>query len=399
MPPCSRPRSWLPARRPRSRHSSTPWQLRYRRDAAGGPAAARPGLCRRHAQGGPAISRRSRRGHAVCRGDDGPAPWELWTHDGKAEPGTEEILTTLERVLETNPNIRRQSFLHSRRGSVAGPSERCRCATRLGGLMPGAGHLVHMPAHIFFRLGRYHDASEANERAIEADEAYHRQVQADGPYPMMYYPHNIHFLWAALTMEGRASEAIRRGQRSHRRRCPTRWSSEMPMIEAFVPTRLYALVRFGKLGRNPAGEAARQRVHVCHGHLALCPRTGLGRAKASRGRGRSQANCARSQAAMPEDKMAMQHHARDLLAIAVNHLDATLMARRGQMDAAVEKLQPAVAQQDALQYDEPPPWYLPMRQPLGACCWRPSARPRPSKRTATTWRSIRKTAGRWPAWS
>lgn len=293
-------------------------------------------------------------------------PWKLWTKDGKAEPGTDEVLAILEGVLAKNPNHpgANHFYIHAVEASPA-PERALPCAERLGGLMPGAGHMVHMPAHIFFRLGRYRDAAVSNERAIVADEAYITRFKPEGPYPMMYYPHNIHFLWACQMMEGRAEDAIRSGSQVSAK-LPDEMVEKMPLIEGFVPTRLFALARFHKWDQILAEKSPNEKFTYAKGiwHYAR------GLAYAGQGK-RSEAQAEADKlhailAATPPDKMLMQHHAQDLLAIAANHLDGALLGDAGKVDEAAAKLRLAVDQADKLQYDEPPPWYLPMRQPLGA---------------------------------
>ena len=211
--------------------------------------------------------------------------------------------------------------------------------------MPGAGHLVHMPAHIFFRLGRYRDAAVSNERAIAADEAYIARYKPEGPYPMMYYPHNIHFLWACQMMEGAGRGSDSLGQPRSRRRCPTKWSRRCRCIEGFVPTRLFALARFQQVGRDPGRESAEREVHLRRRASGTMPAAWPLPVKASAAEAEAEAGKLREiRAATPEDKMLMQHHARDLLAIAANHLDGTLLADAGKIDDAAAKLRLAVDQ-------------------------------------------------------
>jgi len=269
-------------------------------------------------------------------------------------------------VLAKNPNHpgANHFYIHAVEASPA-PERALPCAERLGGLMPGAGHMVHMPAHIFFRLGRYRDAAVSNERAIVADEAYITRFKPEGPYPMMYYPHNIHFLWACQMMEGRGEDAIRSGSQVSAK-LPDEMVEKMPLIEGFVPTRLFALARFHKWDQILAEKSPNEKFTYAKGiwHYAR------GLAYACQGK-RSEAQAEADKlhailAATPQDKMLMQHHAQDLLAIAANHLDGALLADAGKVDEAAAKLRLAVDQADKLQYDEPPPWYLPMRQPLGA---------------------------------
>jgi tetratricopeptide (TPR) repeat protein len=125
-------------------------------------------------------------------------PWNLWTHEGKPQPGTQEIVATLESVLKRNPNHpgANHYYIHAVEASNA-PARALPSADRLGAISPGAGHLVHMPSHIYIRTGRYADATDTNVRAVAVDEKYIREQKPQGPYPMMYYPHNIDFIYAS----------------------------------------------------------------------------------------------------------------------------------------------------------------------------------------------------------
>ncbi|MBC7923500.1 MAG: hypothetical protein H7Z75_20675, partial [Ferruginibacter sp.] len=136
-------------------------------------------------------------------------PWDYWTEEGKPRPGIEQAIAKLESVMKRFPNHpgAHHLYIHAVEAS-ANPDRAVPSAERLASLMPGAGHLVHMPAHIYLRVGRYADASETNRRAVEVDEAYITQCQAQGLYLMAYYPHNIHLIWASTTMEGKCQTAI-----------------------------------------------------------------------------------------------------------------------------------------------------------------------------------------------
>ena len=292
-------------------------------------------------------------------------PWELWTVDGKPEPGTETILATLEGVLAAAPNHPGANHYYIHAVESAQPEKGLPSARRLATIAPGAGHLVHMPAHIYFRVGRYEDASNANKAAAKADEQYMAKFKPEGIYPMMYYPHNVHFLWASAAMEGKSEEAIAAATKVGKI-VPQKMAKQMPMLEAFTPTRLFALTRFHKwdeILNEPAPDPeltyATGMWHYARG-MAYAAKGELSKAE-EEARQLHQITLA-----TPHERMVMQHHADDLLNIAVDHLQATLMARTRQDAAAEEKLRDAVSRQDALRYDEPPPWYLPMRQPLGA---------------------------------
>ncbi len=231
--------------------------------------------------------------------------------------------------------------------------------------MPAAGHMVHMPAHIYMRVGRYEDAAEANRRAIVADRKYIEKFRPDGVYPMMYYPHNIHFLWYAAMMEGRASEAIEAASEVTKM-IPDEMVREMPMIEAFVPTRLYALARFGKWDDVLATPRPDAEFAYADGMW----RYARGLALAAQHKPDAAAAERTALAAiiknMPEDKMAMRHSAADLLAIAEKHLAAAIDLSRGQLEPAITALRAGIKLEDEVEYDEPPAWYFPLRQPLAA---------------------------------
>ena len=120
-------------------------------------------------------------------------PWDYWTEKQEPKPETQEVLTTLESVLERNPNHIEANHLYIHAVEAAHPDQAIAAADRLGTLVPGSGHLVHMPSHIYIRVGRYHDAVDANEKAIAVDQDYLTQPHAQGIYPLAYVPHNHHF--------------------------------------------------------------------------------------------------------------------------------------------------------------------------------------------------------------
>ncbi len=293
-------------------------------------------------------------------------PWDLWTFDGRPQPGTREIVATLESVLKRNERHpgANHFYIHAVEASTS-PQRGLASAQRLGDLMPGAGHMVHMPSHIYFRLGRYRQAVEANQRAVQADRKYIEEYRPEGVYPMMYYPHNIHFLWSALCFEGRSAEAISAATQVVGS-LSDEMVQEMPMLEAFLPTRLYTLLLFEKWDdvlreKQPLAEFV-FATGMWHYGQGLA-QAGLGRTSDAEAH---QAKLAEIIAATPEDKLVMRHSALRLLRIAHSELAARLDAAAGRPDAALAQLHNAVLLQDGLQYDEPPPWYFPTRQALGA---------------------------------
>ena len=293
-------------------------------------------------------------------------PWDLWTKQGQPQPGTLEIVATLERVLAANPNHpgANHYYIHAVEASLQ-PERALPAARRLPGLMPGAGHLVHMPAHVFMRLGLYEEATAHNAHAASVDEQYIQDQHPDGIYPMLYYPHNLHFLWAAAAMEGRSAEAIR-AARELAEKAPVEMIRQAPLLEFFTPTALFALARFWKwddILKEPSPPEdlryTKAMWHYARG-FAFAAKGNLEEAAAEE---RSLHSLA---AQIPADQIVGSQSAPALVKIASLVLASDLAARRGQTDAAVARLKEAVALEDGLRYDEPPPWYHPVRQRLGS---------------------------------
>ncbi|MDJ0667391.1 MAG: hypothetical protein QNJ61_08935, partial [Desulfobacterales bacterium] len=168
-------------------------------------------------------------------------PWDYWTRDHRPYPETIEVMRVLEDVLANNPNHPGAIHLYIHTVELARPELAEAAAERLWTLAPGAGHLVHMPSHIFRRIGRYADASRSNQDAIAADEDYITQCRAQGVYPLAYYPHNIHFLWDSATMEGRRAVAIEAARKSAASIPDGAWR-EVPLLHQFVVAPLLAYV-------------------------------------------------------------------------------------------------------------------------------------------------------------
>lgn len=297
-------------------------------------------------------------------------PWDFWQAGGAPQPWTPEILALLERVLARTPDHpgANHLYIHAVEASTE-PSRAESAADRLAHLVPGAGHLVHMPSHIYIRVGRYRDASEANERAIAADDAYVTQCHAQGIYPLAYMPHNRHFLWAAATMEGRGQVAIDTaramadGVDQEMMRAPG-----MGTLQHFWITPLYALSRFGRwqevldTERPPEDLPYPTAVwHYARG-LAMVAGDRLDEAEAELASLRTVMTDPDLESVTVWDI----NGSLDLLAIAADVLVGELAASRGDVDAALTHLEAALAREDALRYDEPPTWHHPVGQILGA---------------------------------
>jgi tetratricopeptide (TPR) repeat protein len=292
-------------------------------------------------------------------------PWDLWTADGSTPlPRTEEIVSRLENVIARNPGHTGANHYHIHACEASRQPERALpSARRLGELAPGAGHLIHMPSHIYFRLGMYEDAVKSNQVAVAVDEVYLAKNQPTGAYPMMYYPHNIHFLWAALAMEGRSADSIAAATRIAEKLTPE-MAKEMAIVEYFLPVRWYALTRFGKWDEILKEQGPPEELTFAYGiwHYA--------RGKAFAGKGQlaeaasELAALEKSLAATPQDTVLMRHSTPQLLAIAQHDLAADLAARAGATGEAIAQLRVAVLLQDQVLYDEPPPWYCSERVAL-----------------------------------
>ena len=292
-------------------------------------------------------------------------PWQLWTPDGKPAEGTEEIVRTLESVLKRDPNHlgANHYYIHAMEASGT-PEKALASAERIKTLAPAAGHLVHMPAHAYIRTGDYHGATQANEVAVAADQAYIKANHVNDMYTMMYYPHNLHFLAVSASMEGRLGTAKKAANDLVSQVTPN--LKMMPaMLEGFLPTTIAVMVRFRQwndLLKLPVPDKN------LHGLIMMW------------NFGRGMADCALSKRSDAEKErkamgVAMSQVSKDMtfglnpasavLAIPEKMLDASIAESRGDRKSAISLLQDAVRLEDGLAYDEPPGWYIPVRESLG----------------------------------
>jgi len=293
-------------------------------------------------------------------------PWNYWAEDGNPKPDTIKVISSLESVLEKAPDhpLAIHLYIHAVEASST-PGRAEAAADRLGALVPGAGHLVHMPAHIYWRVGRYHDASEANIKAAEVDEEYIAQCNAQGFYPALYYPHNIHFLWAASTMEGRSGLSIESALKVAKYVGPEQ-IRQFPVVEFFHTIPLLSYVRFGKWEEILSYSAPAPEFKYSLGiyHYAR------GIALSSLGR-REDALKELSYIKPLKDTEEISNLVKagqpssQLLEIAENLLQGQIDFKRGDFETSINYFKKAVALQDDLPYTEPPFWYYPTRQSLG----------------------------------
>jgi tetratricopeptide (TPR) repeat protein len=315
-------------------------------------------------------------------------PWDYWMRDGRPYPGTPEIVATLESVLVRNPDHpgANHYYIHAMEATQT-PEKAEAAADRLLTLMPGAGHMVHMPSHLYYRVGRYADASASNEAAIQADEDYITQCRAQGLYPMAYYPHNIHFLWYAATAEGRSQTAID-AARKVAAQVSDEQLDQLPLLAGFRVVPWYALTRFGKWDEMLAEPAPPERFAFLRGSwhytrgLAL-----LGRGRADEAE-KELLELRRIAADTALDyTLFSPNTAAAILAPAPEVLAGKLAARRGDHDAAIAHLERAVRLEDGLVYTEPTEWHYPPRQALGAVLL---AAGRPQEAETVYWEDLRR---------
>ena len=293
-------------------------------------------------------------------------PWDFWKGDGKPQPGTDEIVTTLESVLARNPDHPGAChyYIHALEASPF-PERALACAARLPELMPGAGHLVHMPAHLYIRLGKYHEAAERNEHAAHVDEAYLATRTPSGDYADGYYSHNLHFLWASLMMEGRSAEATKvarelAGTITEDEARTDKWK------ELYLPTPLYSLIRFERWDELLREPPPPKGFRLMDGMWRLGRGMALvstGRLPGAEGEHYALANLTKQ---IKRDRSQEEKIARTLLKISERLLAGEIAARRQQYDDAIRKLKEAIKLEDSLPYVEPPHWPLPVRQYLGS---------------------------------
>ena len=294
------------------------------------------------------------------------SPWDYWANDTTPKAGLEELVPTIEAVLKKAPSHPGAIHLYIHAVEKTNPKRAEKSADRLAALMPGAGHIVHMPTHIYNRIGRYDESVELNKKAAKADEGYFAATNDRGMYGSMYYVHNLHFVWTAATTEGRSATALEYAKRVvDEAQLPM--ARELPPIEVFVPTLIFAQLRFGKWDDVLAQPAPDKALHFATAiwHYA--------RARAFAAKGdlaQAKAEQAQIAASFSEDDasrfVGFGVPGGDLVKIATHVAAADIALAEKRTQAAVGELESAVRLQDGLSYMEPPWWDFPVRQYLGA---------------------------------
>lgn len=292
-------------------------------------------------------------------------PWDLWTQDGKPKDGTEEILATLERViaLDSDHPGANHLYIHAVEASLH-PERGVASADRLRSLVPGAGHLVHMPAHIYCRVGRWADAARQNERAIVVDLAYRERSPEQGFY-RIYMAHNHHFLAWASMMEGRSEVAIRAAREMIAGMPPEFVKEAAFFADGFMTIAQEALMRFGRWEEILKEPEPPEYLPVTTAHwhfargIAFAATNRLDEARTE------QAAFAAALGNVTGEMIVGNNAARHVLSIAENLLAGEIAYREGKIDDAVARLREAARLEDELRYDEAPDWIQPVRHTLG----------------------------------
>lgn len=292
-------------------------------------------------------------------------PWDLWTPGGEPKPGATEIVSRLEAAMKRAPDHigALHLYIHTLEASPY-PQRAEAAADRLRKISPEAGHLIHMPTHIYLRVGRYEEGAAENQRAMDVDRAYIDRWKVEGIYPMMYANHNIHMRWSALCSMGRSADAVE-AARHLQERAPFEMARQMQPMELFTGSPFLTLPRFGRWAEILDQPAPPADLRLTSGAWRF-----------ARGLAYAAMRCP-AEAAVERDSLAAIAASAEglywglaagptLMKFALTFLDGELAARAGRAEEAIALLGRAAGMQDSLQYDEPPPWSMTARQSLGA---------------------------------
>jgi len=312
-------------------------------------------------------------------------PWDFFTPDGRPRPWTPELIEITERVLASHPDHcgAIHFYIHLVEASTT-PERALPWADRLGELAPAAGHLVHMPSHIYLRVGRYDDAVQSNLAAVFADESYIATCRAEGIYPAAYYPHNIHFIWAAAMMQGNRAASLDAAHKVASKVTP----DSADAFQFFLIPPLLGMVRFGQwqeILAEPQPDASLGLTtgiwHFARGmaHAALADHSAA----------QEQLDLLRQ--LIPSEGVEtsmtfMTNTPREVLAVAAALLEGQIALAAGNHDAAISAFETAVRLEDAQNYNEPENFTLPSRHFLGDALLRAG---RPVEAEAVFWADLR----------
>jgi tetratricopeptide (TPR) repeat protein len=293
-------------------------------------------------------------------------PWDYWTDSGDPKGRTEEFVGVLERALEAHPLHpgANHYYIHAIEASSE-PDRAVEAADRLTELVPGAGHLVHMPSHIYIRVGRYADAAKSNVQAIAVDRAYLAKAPPPGLYAA-YYGHNLHFLAFAAMMSGNYEQAIQAARDLEAEMPESALREYAGLIEGIMPATFHVLIRFGKWEQildEPEYPEWRLVSRAVRRYARSIANSALGRTVEARAELEA---FEEAMGAVPPEWWIFNNRVSNVLPIARAMINGELLFREGRSEEAFSILREGVAVEDALVYDEPPAWMLPVRHALGA---------------------------------
>ncbi len=295
-------------------------------------------------------------------------PWNQWTPQGQANPGTEEVLATLEAVLKLSPNhpFANHLYIHAVEASPH-PERAIKAADRLRGLQPGLAHNVHMPSHIDIRTGRWQKAIETNEKAVAAAERYHKIAGPPKGFINVYNAHNHHMLAYAAMMTGQRDLAMKH-IRAMVAGLPADFLQENALqAEGFVAMPMEVMVRFGmwdKILAEPDSYAdymaGSKAFHHAARAIAYAAKSDPANAR------KEQAIFLEKAKLVPKEETFGNNSAAEILALAQHMTEGEILIGENKLDAGIAELRAAIKLEDALNYDEPPAWLIPVRHSLGA---------------------------------
>ncbi len=287
-------------------------------------------------------------------------PWNYWRPDGTPYPGTKEIVRQLRKVISSNPNHPGACHYYIHAVEAVNPKAAVPCAERLARLMPGEGHMVHMPAHIYIRVGRWNDAIKANQHAIHTDEVFIEGQHPVGVYPLAYYLHNIHFLAFASTMAGQSAQATE-ASNILTSKVNLDAARQVGMLQEMLPYHALTLTTFGQWDKVLSVPLPPEDIRFSYAMASYA----RGVAYAAKGEwADAQAALDRvteADAATPEGA-----EGKTALSIAVHALSGEIATRSGDLDTGITHFREAAKIEDGGLYFEPPKWYYPIRHSLGA---------------------------------
>jgi len=319
-------------------------------------------------------------------------PWNYWTRDGQPHTETREATAALEQVLAKNRNHPGALHYWIHLWEPTDTPERAEAeADRLLPLMPGAGHIVHMPAHIFMRVGRHADVVRSNQLAAKADEDYIAQCRAQGMYPLGYYPHNLHFIWMGATASGQGALALDAARRTAAA-IPDDALGKLPLLQGFVVVPYWAMVRFERWDDILADKGPRLATAFTNGAWRYA------RAMAQIGKdnvAEAERELAQLQTLLADPSLKDQttfstNNGVSILRIALEVIAVEIAAQRKDWDKALLHLERGVRYEDALVYQEPPDWHSSVRLNLASALLRAG---RADEAEAVYWEDLRKNPG------